>query len=98
MGNRNAFNTGVLDTVVSNSASKSTTYDFSGGNWQMYIKESNSDFPFVLPAFRKLGLDCANWPEPVYLDLLRCEIQLVFVIIIWVILISCFCMLELFDT
>ncbi|KAL6332888.1 hypothetical protein AAG906_019400 [Vitis piasezkii] len=22
-------------------------------------------------AFRKLGLDCANWPEPVYLDLLR---------------------------
>ncbi|RVW78175.1 hypothetical protein CK203_058439 [Vitis vinifera] len=76
MGNRNAFNTGVLDTVVSNSASKSTTYDFSGGNWQMYIKESNSDFPFVLPAFRKLGLDCANWPEPVYLDLLRCEIQI----------------------
>lgn len=23
-------------------------------------------------AFKKLGLDCANWSEPVYLDLLRC--------------------------
>lgn len=22
-------------------------------------------------AFKKLGLDCANWPEPVYADLLR---------------------------
>lgn len=24
-----------------------------------------------LTAFKKLGLDCANWPEPVYADLLR---------------------------
>jgi hypothetical protein len=23
-------------------------------------------------AFQELGLDCANWTEPVYADLLRC--------------------------
>ena len=23
-------------------------------------------------AFEKLGLDCANWTEPIYADLLRC--------------------------
>lgn len=33
---------------------------------------------FALPAFRKLGLDCANWPDPVYRDLLRCENQIFF--------------------
>lgn len=28
---------------------------------------------FEISAFKKLGLDCANWSEPVYLDLLRCD-------------------------
>ena len=28
-----------------------------------------------MSAFKKLGLDCANWTEPVYLDLLRYEIR-----------------------
>ncbi|KAM1138332.1 hypothetical protein ACFX14_036115 [Malus domestica] len=27
-------------------------------------------------AFKKLGLDCASWTEPVYLDLLRWEIKI----------------------
>ncbi|XP_019228039.1 PREDICTED: haloacid dehalogenase-like hydrolase domain-containing protein At3g48420 isoform X2 [Nicotiana attenuata] len=27
-------------------------------------------------AFRKLGLDCANWSQPVYQDLVRCVVQI----------------------
>lgn len=29
-------------------------------------------FASLLAAFQELGLDCANWTEPVYADLLRC--------------------------
>ena len=32
-------------------------------------------FFLILPAFQKLGLDCANWTEPVYSDLVRWELS-----------------------
>ena len=36
---------------------------------------SNCSLLDTVTAFKKLGLDCANWTEPVYLDLLRCDIK-----------------------
>lgn len=32
-------------------------------------------FKWICSAFQKLGLDCANWTEPVYADLLRYDLS-----------------------
>ncbi|XVE51709.1 hypothetical protein DITRI_Ditri02bG0062900 [Diplodiscus trichospermus] len=36
-----------------------------------WLSKKNTVFVLILPAFQKLGLDCANWTEPVYSDLVR---------------------------
>lgn len=47
-------------------------------------------FHLVPAAFEKLGLDCANWNEPVYSDLLRCvSVSVCVCVFFWLYLLDC---------
>lgn len=75
LGNRQAFNVGAEEKV---------TFFMLLETWNQYFIQTITNsfgirvtefesFFFDVSAFQKLGLDCANWTEPIYLDLVRCD-------------------------
>ena len=74
-GNREAFNVGGTRTIIFCVALKGCLYqlpEFCTTHWAnislIYLNL------LTLLAFRKLGLDCANWTKPIYNDLIRYEL------------------------
>jgi hypothetical protein len=70
-GNRQAFNVGAEITNMQ-SMHKWLSSSSSKSVHNSYLSFPKHVYHLISSAFQSLGLDCANWTEPIYADLVRC--------------------------